>query len=47
MQEEVKTLKARIMFHVAAIVVLAVAVAAAQAPKEESRPAQTSASQGR
>jgi hypothetical protein len=40
-------LKARIMFHVGAVVVLAAAVAAAQAPKDKSKPAQTSASQDR
>jgi hypothetical protein len=40
-------LKARIMFHVGAVVVLAAVVAAAQAPKDKSKPAQTSASQDR
>jgi hypothetical protein len=40
-------LKARIVFHVAAVVVLAAAVAAAQTPKENAKPSQTGASQDR
>jgi hypothetical protein len=40
-------LKARIMFHVGAVVVLGAAVAAAQSPKDKEKPAQTSASQDR
>ena len=40
-------MKARIVFHVAAVVVLAAAVAAAQTPKENAKPSQTGASQDR
>jgi hypothetical protein len=38
-------LKARIVFHVAAVVVLAAAVAAAQTQKDKAKPSQTGASQ--
>jgi len=45
--QEVNTLKARIVFHVVAVVVIAAAVAAAQSPKDQQKQAQPSASQSR